>query len=389
MSILSSSLGNSYKRVQLTRIANSPDESVIDCLQPVDIHDRPIAGNDELLLRVRLTAIHPCDLLCCAGLVSRTRSGSAADNANFLPGIEACASIEMVGDSLRKEFSVGQRVSVKAWAPWGDWQEANGVWSEYLVVKKESVVLLPDTISDTGAAMFLSVSLTSYVMMVCALGLQSGDWLVQAAAGSALGRWIIAFAEDRGINLINLVRREDQVAELKRNTNAQHVLHCPSDGSQADELVESISQITKGQSIKGGLDPISDGVAASIMLRVMSRYGTVLKFGALGGSEMHLSRPALLKMSQEGLQVKGFSIQNWWIPDTPDRTKRLVFDDLISIVENNPNLGFRISSLYSFDEIGNAIRASLGTKSAKVFMVPTAKDKHRYRDFLDTKNLIE
>lgn len=367
-------MNTGYKQISLTRIAPGANASVIDCLKVVTQPNIPAPGRDELLLRTRLSAIHPCDLLCCAGLVSRNRHDGAAGNARYLPGIEALAVIEAVGAELQAEYSPGQRVSVKAWSPWGRWEEADGVWSEYLRVKKDKIIVVPDGVSDTNAAMFFSICVTAYVMVICELKLKRGDWLVQAAAGSALGRWIIALARQKGINVINLVRREEQVDELKSDCGAEHVFCCPTDGSRTEELVRQIKELSADGKIMGALDPIADGVVAGVMLRVMARYGTILKYGGLGGGGMSLSHPAILCMSQEALQIKGFSIQNWWMPDTPNEEKRRVFDEIWQLLRDNPELDFEMAGLYDFDQIGDAIRASLGEKSAKIFLTPRLED---------------
>ncbi len=41
-----------------------------------------------------------------------------------------------------------------------------------------------------------------------------GEYLLQSAAGSVLGRQLIALARLRGVRTINLVRRQEQVQEL-------------------------------------------------------------------------------------------------------------------------------------------------------------------------------
>ena len=46
------------------------------------------------------------------------------------------------------------------------------------------------------------------------LQVPEGKWLLQAAAGSTLGRLLIALAKARGVRTINLVRRRAQVHEL-------------------------------------------------------------------------------------------------------------------------------------------------------------------------------
>ena len=42
----------------------------------------------------------------------------------------------------------------------------------------------------------------------------AGEYLLQGAVGSTLGRQLIAMAKERGVKLINVVRRKEQVQEL-------------------------------------------------------------------------------------------------------------------------------------------------------------------------------
>ena len=46
------------------------------------------------------------------------------------------------------------------------------------------------------------------------LAVPEGEWLLQSAAGSAIGRQVIQIARSRGVRTINLVRRSAQKQEL-------------------------------------------------------------------------------------------------------------------------------------------------------------------------------
>jgi len=366
---------DSYTQVQLESIAPAPDETVADHLKAVSIQEKPVPGNDELLVRMLLSPIHPCDILCAAGLVPR-RAGArdGFDNDQFLPGLEAVGLVEGVGNDLTGEFQPGQRVFVCCWAPWGSWEEANGVWSEYLLVRKENVILVPQDISDSTAAMFLVIPVTAYVMMIEELGLQKGDWLIQNAAGSALGRWVIALAEELGIRTINLVRRQEQVDQLKQECGTEHVLWCPSDGRLNEELKQEIQKITGQGPIKGALDAVGDGVFSSLMFEVLSRYGTVIVYGVLSGGDMKISFNATCQVALECLSMKGFSLQNWWLPDTSDSVKGRVFDAVWAHIQNNDSLNPKVDAIYPFEQVGEAIVSSLQQKSGKVLLRPREED---------------
>ena len=51
-------------------------------------------------------------------------------------------------------------------------------------------------------------------MTVDELKVEKGQWLLQTAAGSTLGRIVLQIAKLRGFKTINVVRRKDQVNEL-------------------------------------------------------------------------------------------------------------------------------------------------------------------------------
>ncbi|NIB42671.1 zinc-binding dehydrogenase [Pseudomaricurvus alkylphenolicus] len=361
------------KKIVLDRISPSADESVVDCLSVVEEQRIPSPAEDELLLKVVLSAIHPCDLLCSAGIVSRFRDFGGHRNTEVLPGLEAVAHVQQVGAALQGSFVVGQRVTVKAWSPWGEWEIADGVWSEYLCVKSDKVITVPEAVSDLAASTFFSVSVTSYVMIKEVLQLKKGDWLLQGAGGSALGRWIIEFCRYQGINVISTVRRQEQVNQLKGACETDKVIHCASDGSNAAQVVEYIESLCGVRGLKGALDPISDGVFSSIALKLLSRYGTVLKYGALSDAPMFLERDALTAMSQEGLSIRGFSIQNWWIPDTSDDHKRVVYQKVWDYLQAS-NQECAVESVFPFDKFDHAIVKSLGSKTGKVFLTPREEE---------------
>jgi NADPH:quinone reductase-like Zn-dependent oxidoreductase len=57
---------------------------------------------------------------------------------------------------------------------------------------------------------------SAIVMLRHVLAIPQGEWLLQSAAGSELGRMIIKLAKHDGIRTINVVRRRASVAELER-----------------------------------------------------------------------------------------------------------------------------------------------------------------------------
>lgn len=119
--------------------------------------------------------------------------------------------------------------------------------------------------------------------MLDTLNVPKGDYLLQSAAGSVIGRIIIQFAKHRGIKTINIVRRKDQIEELKA-IGADEVL-TTEDGT---DIVAEIKRITNGKLAYGAVDSVG-GELGFQLSQSIREDGEILLFGALGGLKLHAS----------------------------------------------------------------------------------------------------
>jgi NADPH:quinone reductase-like Zn-dependent oxidoreductase len=124
--------------------------------------------------------------------------------------------------------------------------------------------------------------------MLDKLDAPQGEYVLQAAAGSVLGRLFIQFAKLRGIKTINLVRRKEQIEELKA-IGADEVL-CTEDGT---DIVAEIKRITDGKLAWGAIDPVGGKLGITLSQSVRDD-GSILLFGALGGMTVEASTIELL-----------------------------------------------------------------------------------------------
>ena len=75
------------------------------------------------------------------------------------------------------------------------------------------MIPLPDAIPDELAAQLIAMPLSSLMLLDFA-NLQPGQWMVQNTANGAVGKTVAMIAQARGIHVINLVRRQEAVAEM-------------------------------------------------------------------------------------------------------------------------------------------------------------------------------
>lgn len=74
------------------------------------------------------------------------------------------------------------------------------------------LIPLPPNVDLEQAAMLSINPATAYSLL---LNLKEGEWLIQNAANSAVGKLVIQFAAAKGVKTVNIVRRENVVGELK------------------------------------------------------------------------------------------------------------------------------------------------------------------------------
>src|SRR6476660_10637295 len=72
------------------------------------------------------------------------------------------------------------------------------------------------------------------------LSIKSGDWVVQNAANSSVGRWVIAFAKARGLKTVNIVRPPELVGELETIGGDVVVVDSPDVAQQVKDAVRQV-----------------------------------------------------------------------------------------------------------------------------------------------------
>lgn len=200
-----------------------------------------------------------------------------------------CANLEQVGEGVT-QFHKGQRVvPIKS-------TTGSGTYQKYVSLDVEWVWPVPDDISDEAAAQFVINPFTSYTL-VKELQVPKGEYIIQSAAGSTLGKQVISLAKNLGIKTINIVRRAEQKAELKA-LGADEVI-----STKDEDVAARVKEITGGKGAWGALDAVC-GTMTAMLLASVRDGGRVLLYGVLGGIAPTLHAPDLFR----GVTLTGFTI---------------------------------------------------------------------------------
>ena len=125
--------------------------------------------------------------------------------------------------------------------------------------------------------------------------LQPGEWVVQNAANSGVGRWVIAFAKTRGLKTVNIVRRLELVAELEAIGGDVVVVDSPD---VSKEIKAGVGQAD----LRLALDGVS-GPATGVLASILSPHGTLVSFAAMSLAPMSISP---LDVIFKSITMRGF-----------------------------------------------------------------------------------
>ena len=235
-------------------------------------------GAGEAIVAVEATPVHIADLKCIRGERSFRYPLPAT------PGYEGIGRIVALGTD-GGDWRIGDRVFL--WF-------ATGIWQEQVRVRVET--LSPAPAGDAVQLCMLPINpVTSHLILEDHAHLSQGDWLVQNAANSACGLYLIELARRRGFHTVNIVRR-DSLVPLVEQAGGDVVL---VDG---DDLAARVKDATGKAPIHLGVDAVA-GTATTRIGECLADGGTVLNYGML--SELPCQLPADMVFLRD-IRLQGF-----------------------------------------------------------------------------------
>lgn len=237
-------------------------------------------ADDEIVVDIEASPINPADLLIIQGKYP----GPSELPARL--GIEGVGRITAVGKGV-KTLAVGDRVI----------SLGRTNWAQQVKLKAEQAIKVPADLDLLQLAMLKANPPTALLMLRDYVGLDPGDWVIQNAANSAVGRHVIRLARARGVHTVNLVRRDSLISDLTE-IGADVVL------VDRAGIAETVKVETGGASIKLGLDAIGGGAAMRIA-DCLADDGTVVNYGFLSGE------PCMITPHQ--IILHGITLTGFWL----------------------------------------------------------------------------
>jgi NADPH:quinone reductase-like Zn-dependent oxidoreductase len=252
-------------------------------LRVVEIEEPPSPGPHEVLVDVEFSPLNKHDLLVVTGTLARPP-------LPHIPGAEGVARVLATGAEV-DGLQVGDLVVLPLYA---------GAWRERLVLPADGLFALPAGGSIEQYSMLGSNPPTAGLMLSECATLHPGDWVVQNAANSGVGRSLIALAKRRGLKTINLARDETTFAEL--TAAGGDVVH-----TDDPDAVGDVRAIIGDARVALAVDAVG-GPGVARLLELLSDGGSLVSYSWARDEPMWVDTSTLVA---KHLTVRGFFVGDY------------------------------------------------------------------------------
>lgn len=227
----------------------------------------PAAG--EVRVRMRFAPINPADINMIEG------SYATKPKLPMVPGGEGVGIVDHLGAGVDR-LHVGDHVLIPAGV---------GSWREALTARADDLYPVPVDGMIEQMAMLRVNPPTAYRMLHDFVPLNSGEWVLQNAANSGVGRSVIQIAKAKGWRTINVVRRAELIEELKA-AGGDVVL------VESADLTKQIAEVVQGP-IRLALNAVG-GESALRLASALARSGTLVTYGAMSRQPLRIPNGLLI-----------------------------------------------------------------------------------------------
>ncbi|MEP3920162.1 zinc-dependent alcohol dehydrogenase family protein [Ascidiaceihabitans sp.] len=306
-------------------------------LQVVEAESQPLEVG-QARVEVLRAPINPSDLIQIAG------------NYGVRPPLPAVAGNEGIGRVTEVNgagVEVGQLVLVPAGA---------GTWVTEIVAGIHQLVPMPEGDVDQLCMMMVNPA-TAQLLLTEYVDLKPGDWIIQSAANSAVGGYIVQLAKARGVNVVNVVRRDSAVEDVKALGGDVVLVDGP-------DLAAEVKKAT-GAKMKLAIDAVA-GATAGRLADTLERGGTLVNYGGMSNEPSALGAAALIF---NDIVVRGFWLVLWF--EKASRDERMAVYGALTAAVAKGELHAPIDKVFTLEEVTEAARYSwAGSRKGKVLMAP-------------------
>ncbi len=245
---------------------------------------KPQPATDRVLVRVTAAGVTPLEYTILSG-------GHPRATAPLVLGNEGAGVIEDAGDS---GLAVGSRVMFTG--PYGVGE--NGAWQEWLPVRPEHLVLVPDAINDVVAASLPVAYLTAQIALTQAR-FKPDMTVLAPGIGGSVGNATYQLARAQRAEKVLSTAGSAAKAARARELGFEDVIDLTTEA-----LADGVHRLTAGK----GVDIVIDSIGGTVTSDALSSLGTggvLITLGYSGGRRTMIDVTDLI---WKRARMEGFSL---------------------------------------------------------------------------------
>ena len=278
--------------------------------------------NSEAIVSMDAVGMHIADGLFVRGREMITRKMPC------VPGFEGVGTVSKIGKGVQN-LKEGDKVLL----PMG-----TGSMRQELKIHASQLTKVPEPYApDEQLALITVNGFTAYFLLKDYRKLKKNDWIIQNAANSNVGRYLIALAKKEGIKTINIVRRKEVARELKKIGGTEVIV------SSDDFPSKYLSKFLKRE-IMLGIDAVA-GDATEHLAICLGDGSLLVNYGTVTKRPCHIS---FWTMFRKDISLTGMSTLNGF--KKRSKKKSIEIHKHLAKLANQKLLQAKISKKYSFED---------------------------------------
>lgn len=312
----------------------------------VDEKPLPKVFEGEVLIKMEASPCNPSDIAFLRGGYNIRKSLPA------VPGFEGVGIISEVGDGLSDEF-MGKRVSCFVQ------NDRSGTWSEFVVASITDCIFLKEEMPTDQAACFAVNPFTAFALYEMAQQ-ELCECIIQNAAAGQVGKFIRVLAKNDEVKVINIVRKEEQVEQLKAE-GEEYVLN-----SEDEHFKRDLYNLAHKLNANMAFDAVG-GEITGLLMNSMPEDSEVVLYGGLSGADLGQIDPMGIIFDRK--IISGFNLMDWF-----DSLEDEDFEEVSDYLQDlfiKGTLRTDIQASFDIDDVVKGVRAYISNMSAgKILIKP-------------------
>ncbi|MEM6483199.1 MAG: zinc-dependent alcohol dehydrogenase family protein, partial [Pseudomonadota bacterium] len=284
--------------------------------------EKPALAAGQTRVKILRSPINPSDIAQIGGVYG------------LQPPLPAPAGMEGIGEVIEvsgEGHPVGTLVLLS---------NPPGAWVTERVFPSETLVPVPH--ADIDQLSMLTVNpATAYLLLTQFVDLKEGDWIIQSAGNSAVGRYITQLAKARGIKVASVVRRETAIANVQD-------AGCDAAFVDGPDLADRVAEELDAAPLLA-IDAVA-GEAFGRLAATLANGGTAVSYGGMSGEDISIPDNLIIF---NNVTVRGFWLVNWLTSAGSEEMQR-VYGELTQLVLEG-KLNAPIDKIFTLNQINDAL----------------------------------